>query len=303
MPCPFPVGVLDLGAQDVRGTLALAAAAATLGFGRFWITEHHDEGAPHANPTLLAALVAQATPTIRVGPSGVLLRYRTALAVAHDATLLEALFPGRIDFGVASARAPSPQAAALGGALADDDDALAARTLDLLAILRWETALVPLPATDGPAAPPPLWLSGNSAARARFAAAAGTGFASSSFHTSVPVCPDVFARYRDEFAPRPELPAPVTALAVSVLCAESVAEVRRYDDEYQRLFGYEQSIVGTAAQCAEQLLALQHATGADELVLAPRQHTAAEATRGLRALAAALAVAAPPSPLRVSPAA
>ena len=113
----------------------------------------------------------------------------------------------------------------------------------------------------------------------------------------------MFARYRDGFAPRPELPAPVTALAVSVLCAESAAEVRRYDDQYQRLFGYEQTIVGTAAQCAEQLLALQHATGADELVLAPRQHTAAEATRGLRALAAALAVAAPPSPLRVSPAA
>jgi luciferase family oxidoreductase group 1 len=298
MSCSFPVGVLDLGAQDVRGTLAVAAAADVLGFGRFWITEHHDEGAPHANPTLLAALVAQGTRALRVGPSGVLLRYRTALALAHDATLLEALFPGRVDFGVASARAPSPQAAALGDGLPDDDDALAARTLEFLAILRRETALVPLPAPApapdaAPAGPPPVWLSGNSHARARFAAAAGVGFASSSFHTSVPVSPDVFARYRDAFVPRPELPAPVTALAVSVLCAESAAEVRVYDDVYQRLFGYEQTVVGTAAQCAEQLAALQRATGADELVLAPRQHTAAEAVRGLRALAAALGLPTP----------
>ena len=62
---------------------------------------------------------------------------------------------------------------------------------------------------------------------------------------------------------------------------------------YQRLFGYEQTVVGTAAQCAEQLAALQRATGADELVLAPRQHTAAEAVRGLRALAAALGLPTP----------
>ncbi len=283
----FPVGVLDLGALDVHGTLEVAAAVDPLGYGRFWVTEHHDEGAPHANPSMMAAMVAAVTPTLRVGPSGVLLRYYTPLAVAHTAMLLEALFPGRIDFGIASARAPSAAAAALGGGLPDDDATLDTRIRTFLAILRRETDLVPLPA-DG--APPPVWISGNSPAKAGLAASLGAGLASSSFHTSVPMSPDIFDRYRDTFEPRPELPAPVTALAVSVLCADTSAEARMYHEVYQRLFGYEQTIIGTPAQCADELVALQRATGADELLIAPRQNTTAEAIRGLRAVAEALGV-------------
>lgn len=303
MTSPFPVGVLDLGAHSVHGTLELAAAAEPLGYGRFWITEHHDEQAPHANPALMSAMVANVTSTMRVGPCGVLLRYYTPLAVAHTATLLEALYSGRIDFGIATARAPSPQAEALGGGLPADDAALDERIRAFLAILRRETALVPLPAypsepsaggvsggddPDVRLGPPPVWVSGNSDAKARFAAAAGTGLASSSFHTSLPMSPDTFARYRDTFTPRPEMPAPVAALAVSVLCAESEAEARGYDDQYQRIFGYEHTIVGTAARCAEAIVALRRATGADEILLAPRQRAAAEAIRGLRAVAEAL---------------
>jgi luciferase family oxidoreductase group 1 len=281
----FPVGVLDLGALDVHGTLEVAAAVDPLGYGRFWITEHHDDGAPHANPSLMAAMVANVTSTLRVGPSGVLLRYYTPLAVAHTATLLEALFPGRVDFGIASARAPSPQAAALGGGLPDDDVALQERILAFLAILRRETEWVPLPAYE---AAPPVWVSGNSDAKARLAATSGAGLASSGFHTSVPMSPDTFARYRDTFVPRPELPTPVTALAVSVLCAETEAEARSYHDVYQRLFGYEQTVIGTPAQCAQELVALRRSTGADELLIAPRQDSADAAIRGLRMLVEAL---------------
>lgn len=281
----FPVGVLDPGALDVHGTLAVAAAVDPLGYGRYWIAEHHDDGAPHAHPSMMAAMVANVTRTMRVGPSGVLLRYYPPLAVAHTATLLEALFSGRVDFGIASARAPSPQAAVLGGGLPDDDVALDARIHAFLAILRRDTGFVPLPA-GGP--PPPVWISGNSAAKAKLAATSGAGLASSSFHTSLPMSPDTFARYRDTFVPRPELRAPVTALAVSVLCAETEAEARRYHDVYQRLFGYEQSVIGTPAQCAQELVALQRATGADELVVAPRQDAPDEVIRGLRLLMEAL---------------
>ncbi len=294
MATPFPVGVLDLGALTVHGTLALAGEVDTLGYHRFWITEHHDAGSPHANPVLLAALVASGTRRMRVGPCGVLLRYCTPLAVAHDATLLEALFPGRIDFGVATSRAPEPQATALAGGLPTDDAALAARLGELLAITRRETPLVPLPAPDvdeGDApggSPPPVWVSGNGIGIAGFAAASGAGLAASSFHTAAPLSPAVFARYRDTFCPRPEFPAPRTALAVSVLCAATDADARMYHEMYQRLFGYERTIVGTAAQCVDELLALQLETGADELVVAPRQPTTVEAFHALARLAEAL---------------
>ncbi|MDP2310165.1 MAG: LLM class flavin-dependent oxidoreductase [Pseudomonadota bacterium] len=290
MSLPFPVGVLDPGAHDVRGTLEVAAAVDSSGYGRYWLTEHHDEGAPHGNPSMVAAMVAGVTSTMRVGPCGVLLRYYTPLAVANEATLLEALFPGRVDFGIASARAPSPHAEALGGGLPADDVAFEERLRVFVAILRRETELVPLPMGEraGGAAPPPVWISGNSDAKAQLAATLGAGLASSSFHTSVPMSPDTFARYRDAFAPRPELPAPVTALAVSVLCAETEAEARVFHDVYQRLFGYEQTLIGTPSQCVEELAALRHASGADELLIAPRQNTAAGAIRGLLALAEAL---------------
>lgn len=290
MTFPFPVGVLDPGAHDVHGTLRVAAAADPLGYGRYWITEHHDDGAPHANPSLMAAMVATRTVRLRIGPSGVLLRYYTPLAVAHTATLLEALFPGRIDFGIASARAPSPQSAALGGGLPDDDAALEGRIRELLAILRRQTNLVPLPAFSetGPVGPPPVWISGNSDAKARFAAASGAGLASSSFHTSVPMSPDTFNRYRDNFVPRPEFPVPVTALAVSVLCAPTAGVVNEYHHRYQRLFGYEQTLIGTPERCAADLVALQRATGADEILIAPRQDSADDAIWGLQALAQAL---------------
>lgn len=281
----FPVGVLDLGALDVHGTLEVAAAVDSLGYGRFWITEHHDHGSPHGNPSLMAAMVANVTSTLRVGPSGVLLRYYTPLAVAHTATLLEALFPGRVDFGIASARAPSPQASALGGGLPDSDVALHERILAFLATLRRETEWVPLPARE---AAPPVWISGNSEAKARLAATSGAGLASSHFHSSVPMSLDTFARYRDTFVPRPEFPTPVTALAVSLLCAETEAEARSYHDVYQRLFGYEQTVIGTPARCAQELVALQRSTGADELLVAPRQNTAGGVIRGLRMVMEAL---------------
>ncbi|MEV7450130.1 LLM class flavin-dependent oxidoreductase [Streptomyces nigra] len=87
--------------EGLRDTVALARVAEELGFHRFWVSEHHGvPGVAGSAPTVLAAAVAGATRTIRVGTGGVMLPNHRPLVVAEQFGVLESLFPGRIDMGL-----------------------------------------------------------------------------------------------------------------------------------------------------------------------------------------------------------
>ncbi|MFJ5062141.1 LLM class flavin-dependent oxidoreductase [Streptomyces nigra] len=87
--------------EALRDTVALARMAEELGFHRFWVSEHHGvPGVAGSAPTVLAAAVAGATRTIRVGTGGVMLPNHRPLVVAEQFGVLESLFPGRIDMGL-----------------------------------------------------------------------------------------------------------------------------------------------------------------------------------------------------------
>ncbi|WEO93924.1 LLM class flavin-dependent oxidoreductase [Streptomyces sp. FXJ1.172] len=88
-------------AEALRDTVALAQEAEALGYHRFWVSEHHGvPGVAGSAPTVLAAAVAAATRTIRVGTGGVMLPNHRPLVVAEQFGVLEAVFPGRIDMGL-----------------------------------------------------------------------------------------------------------------------------------------------------------------------------------------------------------
>ncbi|OIK23766.1 MsnO8 family LLM class oxidoreductase [Streptomyces malaysiense] len=88
-------------AEALRDTVALAREAEALGYHRFWVSEHHGvPGVAGSAPTVLAAAVAAATRTIRVGTGGVMLPNHRTLVVAEQFGVLESLFPGRIDMGL-----------------------------------------------------------------------------------------------------------------------------------------------------------------------------------------------------------
>ena len=88
-------------AEALRDTVALAREAEELGYHRFWVSEHHGvPGVAGSAPTVLAAAVAAATRTIRVGTGGVMLPNHRPLVVAEQVGVLESLFPGRIDMGL-----------------------------------------------------------------------------------------------------------------------------------------------------------------------------------------------------------
>ncbi|MBT2507411.1 MsnO8 family LLM class oxidoreductase [Streptomyces sp. ISL-98] len=85
----------------LRDTVGLARQIEHLGYHRFWVSEHHSvPGVAGSAPTVLAAAVAAATSTIRVGTGGVMLPNHQPLVVAEQFGVLESLFPGRIDMGL-----------------------------------------------------------------------------------------------------------------------------------------------------------------------------------------------------------
>ncbi len=81
---------------SIRDTLALAEHCEALGYQRFWLSEHH--GLPTivgSAPEVLMAAVAARTRHIRIGSAGVMLPHYSALKVAEQFRVLEALAPGR----------------------------------------------------------------------------------------------------------------------------------------------------------------------------------------------------------------
>src|SRR3954471_24184697 len=94
------------GSEDaaIRDTLALAEHCERLGYSRFWLSEHH--GLPTivgSAPEMLLAASAARTSRIRLGSAGVMLPHYSALKVAEQFRVLEALAPGRVDLGVGRA--------------------------------------------------------------------------------------------------------------------------------------------------------------------------------------------------------
>ena len=88
----------------IRDTLALAQHCDSLGYHRFWVSEHH------SHPTIvgtaleiLIAAIATHTTHLRVGSAGVMLPHYAPLKVAEQFRVLDALAPGRIDLGLGRA--------------------------------------------------------------------------------------------------------------------------------------------------------------------------------------------------------
>src|SRR3984957_7139105 len=99
---PSPAG----SAQDaaIRESIALAQHCDALGYERYWVSEHHNSASIVGTaPEILIAAIAATTQRIRVGSAGVMLPHYSALKVAEQFRVLEAIAPGRIDLGVGRA--------------------------------------------------------------------------------------------------------------------------------------------------------------------------------------------------------
>src|SRR5215208_3979533 len=88
----------------IRETLELARHCDALGYHRYWVSEHHNtKNIVGTAPEILMAAIAATTTRIRIGSAGVMLPHYSALKVAEQFRVLEAIAPGRIDLGIGRA--------------------------------------------------------------------------------------------------------------------------------------------------------------------------------------------------------
>lgn len=231
---PVPFGCTP--AEALAQTVALAVEVERLGYGRYWLAEHHNTASlAGSSPEVVAAVVAAATTSIRVGSGGVMLTHYSPFRVAEVFRTLAALFPGRIDLGVGRAAgtdAPTEEALRYHGEAAPEEY-FARRVLDLVTFLGQGFkpshrfgGVRAMPEPSGAATAPALWLLASSGHGGSTAASLGLPLCFAHFITPL-WSGQVVAQYRSRFAPSVALAEPRVSLAVSVVCAESDAEARR----------------------------------------------------------------------------
>jgi luciferase family oxidoreductase group 1 len=211
-------------------TVQLAQLADSLGYTRFWVSEHHSTTAlAGSTPEVLLAHLAGQTNRIRMGSGGVMLPHYSALKVAENFRLLETLFPGRIDLGVG--RAPGGDrltAYVLNPANQFNEKDFVQQLLDLQAYLNdlSEEGTVHEKVRAIPVAPsvPRQWILSSSGQSGLFAAHLGMGFAFAHFINPYGG-PEAVQQYQARFQPSINLQAPETLVAVFVFCSEDEEKV------------------------------------------------------------------------------
>ena len=325
-PVALPLSVLDLAmvgrgrtsADALHDATEAAVAAERLGYGRFWVAEHHNMPAVASTaPAVLMAHIAARTSTIRVGSGGVMLPNHAPLAVAEQFAMLEALHPGRIDLGIGRAPGSDPHTAMAlrrTGDLSAED--FPRDLVDVLALLGDERAqeacrVDRLRATPKATSHPEVVLLGSSDFSARLAGALGLPFAFA-HHFAGGNTRIACELYRRAFEPSPSLAEPHLIVTAGVLVAPTHEEAFHLagpshllrlglrtgrlrpllppdeaatDPERQLAASMAgDQIVGPPGDAVERLRALAAETGAAELMVTAATYGVEERTRSLELL-------------------
>ena len=292
-------------AAALQETLTLAECVDRLGYKRYWLAEHHASGGLAGSaPEIMVGQVAGRTNSIRVGSGGVMLNHYSALKVAECFSMLETLYPGRIDLGIG--RAPgSDQLAA--NALAHGPGALGiehfpAQIRDLQGYLDGslpeEHPFGRIEVMPTGTTLPELWLLGSSDQSAAYAAHFGWAFSFAHFINDRGG-EAIMTAYRQHFQPSARQPEPAGSVGGFVVCADTEeealrlarsrdlwllrlyhgelkpvptaaeAEAHAYTDRDRAIIRHNRSrtIAGAPEQVRDRLTALAGAYGVDELVV------------------------------------
>ena len=309
---------------SIRETLALAQHCEALGYRRFWVSEHHSHPSIVGSaPEVLMAAIAATTRRIRVGSAGVMLPHYSALKVAEQFRVLEALAPGRIDLGVGRAPGSDMRTARL--LSADPRQSAENFPVQVRELQSWVSG-VDLPEghpghgiTANPMGPttPELWMLGSSNYGAQLAAHYGLPYAFAYFITDGQGAEQALDLYRQSYRPSPRHPKPQAVLCVWALAADTEAEAWHHfsgrerwkidrnkgalgpllspDEVAMRPYSAAEqaeadklrstALVGSGPQVADKLRALADTLQVEELVVITWTHDAAARQRSYELLA------------------
>ena len=228
------VGVLGR-AQDqiIRQTVELAQSCESMGYHRFWVSEHHSHpGILGTAPEILMAAISMKTTRIRIGSAGVMLPHYAALKVAEQFRVLDALAPGRIDIGLGRAPGSDRKTAQLLNPNQFASDQFPQQILELQAWLSGTPFPVGHPGQGVFAYPqsetcPQMWVLGSSDYGAQLAAHFGLPYAFAHFITDGQGADQALGLYQEGFKPSANLAQPQATLCVWALVAETKEEAFR----------------------------------------------------------------------------
>lgn len=215
--------------EAILETIETAKLADTLGYSRFWISEHHNSTfIAGSTPEVLMVKLADATKHIRIGSGGIMLPNHSALKVAENFRMLETLFPGRIDLGMGRAPGTDRITSSILNPSNDFSESSYLRQLDHLQHFLCDTAATErgfIYATPQSETVPMQWILSSSGGSSAIAARFGLGLAVAKFINGF-VKPDVVETYRKYFKPSEYYEKPNVLLAVFVVCASTEAEAQ-----------------------------------------------------------------------------
>jgi luciferase family oxidoreductase group 1 len=219
---------------SIRESIRLARFCEDLGYARYWCAEHHNSDSQAGTaPEILISAIAATTHRIRVGSAGVMLPHYSALKVAEQFRVLDAVAPGRIDLGLGRAPGSDGRTAFALNPRADvAADEFPAAVRDLIGWTGGEKLVEGHPFRDIRAQPmgptkPEIWILGSSDYGAQVAAYFGLPFCFAHFITEGRGLDQAFGLYRDGYRPSAAHPEPHGALCVWAVAAETDAEAAR----------------------------------------------------------------------------
>lgn len=308
--------------EALQESVQLARLADDAGYTRYWISEHHNIGTlACAAPEVLLARLGAETHRIRLGSGGIMLPNHSALKVAENFRLLEALYPGRVDLGIG--RAPGGDrttASVLNPVNTFDPQEYVQQIAMLKAFLRDEstagTVHEKVKAIPRITSMPELWMLTSSGESAYLAAHFGIALSFAQFINPVGG-PEAMDVYRERFLPSEERSHPKGSVGIFAFCSdneEKVAQMQsvmdyrllsiskgqvdespswesvrnyKYSSEEARHVRYnrQRMIVGTPDIVKEKMLALARVFGVDEIVVATFADTAEDRLRSYTLLA------------------
>lgn len=337
----LPLGILDFVAisgkdsahSTIEATLRLAQHADRLGYGRYWVPEHHNHlGLAFTSQEVMMTRLLEATERIHVGAAGIMLPNWSPLKVAEVFRTLETMYPGRTDLGLGRAPGTDPLTAhALRNGQTHDE--FPQQCAELLAFL-YESFPQDHPYAQVVAAPrpqrvPEIFMLGSSDYGPTFAARNGL-IAVFAHHMTPQYAAQLLRRYRADFQPSPYLDEPhaiVSTLAFATddddLADAALATWMMFKDKLQRgergpranlsqALDYTRTPefaarkpsnerlihAGRPQEVAERLLALAEDCQADELVLVSPLGEPEPRQRSFELLAGELGLSAAAAPAR-----
>jgi luciferase family oxidoreductase group 1 len=215
----------------IRETIELARHCDALGYHRFWVSEHHNSGTIAGTaPEILMAAVAATTRRIRVGSAGIMLPHYSALKVAEQFRVLEAIAPSRIDLGVG--RAPGSDQLTAFALNPHPENVLDQFPRQVQELQHWISG-TPLPEghpfgrviaqPTGPTVPE-LWVLGSSDYGAQLAAYFGLPYAFAYFFSEGTGVEQALELYRKNYRPSEKNPDPAATICVWALAADTEEE-------------------------------------------------------------------------------